>query len=633
MPGRGGAGSPSDLIGVQKVGWDPSRVRQRTPSPSSAPGSDIAGGRGADERRGRQRVEPPSASAGLAGAPSEQLSQWARGRQCSPSVGRDSADKPGSQWSPAEPLRKWPGFDPRPRQSSPSAQQRQRTDAVSPALVDQGLLNRAAIRASTPSLQTTQPPPPITTSLPEPPSPAPAAPMMASAPASPTPSASCSHMAPSTPAGPGEMSPEAVAQWLGSMSSCIPNQVLTDLRTFIVTSGVGGTTFAAILNAFKVEVLEVENLSPMHLSRLRKAWHADFPRSAAEVRWPQQADEGLKLRSPGAASVPSPAPPPFATAAAAHPAPACAWQEEPAIGRPGLNGVSMPGEIQASSLGGSCRHDSQREQAQTLAIALNHLAAWADFDCAQAVSQLSGVLPQPLIEDVFRELSHLPAAVQRHAPAAVGRDDRWADAQFGATFAPSQGGFPSAFASPSHVAGAAATPSEDSGYMRSNTPTRGYDSRHHHFEQDAQSYPATPTQQAKARRAATPTQTKGNRQVPANAADTVTAARKPQQRQQGNGRRDATYVAAWVRSLPTTQVPEQEREALAMSVEDSNLDGDSFTKAVGDPAMLAELGVPNPARAMKLRKAWDQVLREDACRAVAIESAKHSAVGKGVRVG
>lgn len=80
-------------------------------------------------------------------------------------------------------------------------------------------------------------------------------------------------------------------------------------------------------------------------------------------------------------------------------------------------------------------------------------------------------------------------------------------------------------------------------------------------------------------------------------------------------------MAAWVRGLPSSQVPEKQREALACSVLAEGLDSDSFTKVAHAPDMLAARGLPSPAHALKVRKAWEQVLREDACRQIALESA------------
>lgn len=88
-----------------------------------------------------------------------------------------------------------------------------------------------------------------------------------------------------------------------------------------------------------------------------------------------------------------------------------------------------------------------------------------------------------------------------------------------------------------------------------------------------------------------------------------------------NTRPKPNAVAAWIRALPSSQVPEKQREALACSVEAEGLDSDSFTKVAHEPSLLAQRGLPSPAHALKVRRAWEQVLREDACRQIAMESA------------
>lgn len=103
-------------------------------------------------------------------------------------------------------------------------------------------------------------------------------------------------------------------------------------------------------------------------------------------------------------------------------------------------------------------------------------------------------------------------------------------------------------------------------------------------------------------------------------------------REAATGSRGPSAVAAWVRALPTSQVPDKQREALASAVEAEGLDSSSFTKVAHTPAMLAQRGLPSPAHALKVRKAWEQVLREDACRQIAMESATSAKAPKAVKM-
>jgi len=70
----------------------------------------------------------------------------------------------------------------------------------------------------------------------------------------------------------------------------------------------------------------------------------------------------------------------------------------------------------------------------------------------------------------------------------------------------------------------------------------------------------------------------------------------------------------WVRSLPESHVPEKAREQLAAIVEDRRLGGSEFTQYVQTvpPEICA------PKHKMKLKAAWENVLKEAAAREVAI---------------
>lgn len=90
-------------------------------------------------------------------------------------------------------------------------------------------------------------------------------------------------------------------------------------------------------------------------------------------------------------------------------------------------------------------------------------------------------------------------------------------------------------------------------------------------------------------------------------------------------------VAAWVRDLPPRMVPDEQREALARAVEAEGLSGTPFNSVATQPAELAKRGVPSPAHALKIRKAWEQVVQESVF-AQAAANAAGPKVQKGVKM-
>jgi len=84
-------------------------------------------------------------------------------------------------------------------------------------------------------------------------------------------------------------------------------------------------------------------------------------------------------------------------------------------------------------------------------------------------------------------------------------------------------------------------------------------------------------------------------------------------------------VAAWIGELPPSFLPDNMRGELMAAVQAEGIDGNNFTKIVANTPSLASRGVPAPARAIKLRKAWDEVLREDACRKAAAAATSNPA--------
>lgn len=93
-----------------------------------------------------------------------------------------------------------------------------------------------------------------------------------------------------------------------------------------------------------------------------------------------------------------------------------------------------------------------------------------------------------------------------------------------------------------------------------------------------------------------------------------------------------SQLAQWVRTLPPSHLPDKVREELATSLQLQGVDGTKFTAIAENPGELAKFGVVAPLHAMKVRKAWAQVLREDACRRVAAENFENDSDRKSVKL-
>lgn len=95
---------------------------------------------------------------------------------------------------------------------------------------------------------------------------------------------------------------------------------------------------------------------------------------------------------------------------------------------------------------------------------------------------------------------------------------------------------------------------------------------------------------------------------------------------------DPSEIAEWIRSLPDSQVPEAQRKALAETIEERHIYGAQFTDLAGKSAILVEYGLSSPQQAVKVRKAWEQVLREDEFKQVAYENATQAPSPKGLKL-
>merc|ERR1712087_841467 len=87
-------------------------------------------------------------------------------------------------------------------------------------------------------------------------------------------------------------------------------------------------------------------------------------------------------------------------------------------------------------------------------------------------------------------------------------------------------------------------------------------------------------------------------------------------------------INQWLRSLPESHVPEKTREQLAAIVEDEGMHGSVFTQYVQTvpPEICA------PKHKMKLKAAWENVLKEQAAREVALSNLNSAPKQKAVAI-
>ena len=79
------------------------------------------------------------------------------------------------------------------------------------------------------------------------------------------------------------------------------------------------------------------------------------------------------------------------------------------------------------------------------------------------------------------------------------------------------------------------------------------------------------------------------------------------------GGKTCAEILAWVKSLPTTVIPEAVQAEICAAVQNQNMSGAVFTEKIANTDRPG-LGCPSPAHWSKLVKAWKNVMAEDAVR-------------------
>mmetsp|Transcript_6910 Transcript_6910/g.14958 ORF Transcript_6910/g.14958 Transcript_6910/m.14958 type:complete len:490 (-) Transcript_6910:69-1538(-) len=484
-------------------------------------------------------------------------------------------------------------------------------------------------------------------------------------------------------------SPEGVAVWLSTMASCIPMPIISGLKSFIVDNNIDGTAFSAILDECRLDDLWVDDLTPLHMTRMRKAWHADFPspsyRPGPSLRNSMPAGQwSSSLNSPNSPARQQPASPAAAPVASPAGAPVASRQEEmPQSGYCGSPFATGPGATIPTAL---------------FAAAVGRLAHWAGFDLASAIEELRAVMAAQVCDELALVLlqrpggnflpsghkrfdappqhaaawSDRPATQQPSRPQAwtdgpavqsqpQSRSQMWSDGPS----APSQPqqqsrsqawtdgpGTPSqpqsrpqawtngpsvpsqpryAPEAPRYDRGPSTPPAEPSRGSRQEAAPEEWSPRGcGNFGSSSPSQAAPPGSRGRGRGSCAPDAGGGG---PSRSfGGRGSGGRDDGPGGQDNDCRTASAVSTWVRELPNSQLPSRERDALAAAVEAEGLNGSRFTAAIADSAGMASRGVPSPVQLLKIRKAWEQALREDACRLIASEARSQKPAAKAVKM-
>lgn len=522
-----------------------------------------------------------------------------------------------------------------------------------------------------------------------------------------------------------DLSPQDVAEWLASMASCIPFQVLTELKARVVAGRIHGAQFAAILSECRLKDLGVEHLSPLHLTRLRKVWNADFPDSGGAAPPSPTAEQGHALPLARGSSQQQ------------HQQGGGGWH---AAGR---NPSPQPAAPMAGS--GMRPHSVESGTPQTVpvpmvAVALGRLARWAGFDLLAAISELRSILDPRVCDELAIVLAgagpptDFKPPPRRLAPHEAMPPERVAEPPFRGGGMPNGGGGGGGCMFPEHDPYRRASPgpsmqAEHDGYRRmpgegmqrnhmmdhmpngdgggpryaGREPAPALDGPHlanprqMHANMDRspmngraggaacgacggidgiggrgepRSPPLSPRPLGRSpgmgcsamaglgggcgggggweggcgggcmegsgggcggcpshgveagMPRSSPSRNEPQADRPGSSQSPGAAAGSGGGAGGGPSTMSAEAVAAWIRALPPSQVPNGPREALAVAVENEDLDGDSFGQVIGDAQALAVRNVPSPVHHLRLRRAWEQVLREEQCRAVAREVAR-----------
>ncbi|CAK0871196.1 unnamed protein product [Prorocentrum cordatum] len=210
------------------------------------------------------------------------------------------------------------------------------------------------------------------------------------------------------------MGAEDIARWLDTLGGCVPPRPLGGLKARILATRIDGDRLSAIFRDCRFCELDADGLTPLHISRVRKAWKLDHERSPPE----EEAAPGGSAR--GAPGEPSGGlwqrlggePGGGGERGGGHPPelvqdllPSCSWE----CGSAATSARADAPELVASAVGRECGSGAARARAGApalVAAAVEGLARWAGFDPHAALDELAGGALSPrLCEEARRCLA------------------------------------------------------------------------------------------------------------------------------------------------------------------------------------------------------------------------------------
>lgn len=373
-----------------------------------------------------------------------------------------------------------------------------------------------------------------------------------------------------------EQSPAQVVKWLESSASGIPHHVLKNLKEYILKRNIDGVKFASLVTRCDVGAFttDVDNISVLHLARLRKIWTM---RSAPlETDCLRGMEDAVDCQPVAQISI-DPEEHCF-RAQSRH------TQVSPA-------GLKKPEIVNDNS-------------ENYLPLAIMHLARWAGFEPSDAIIELWDKLPQTVVDELSAFFKESDASEQSGEDSSIAAVDTGHDECEHVILAPRR---PEQSDRRMERDGpwqfeTAACSSDTFG-----PPTRSVQRLLHHMDA------AKLGHHEEARKVAAP----GDIHA------------------EPNKLRAPAYVAAWVLELPDSIIKEHDRQNIAANLEAHQLDGDRFTDLIAGRSSLGSVvGISSlaPARILKIRRAWDQVLREDACRRATADTFRCKAGPKPVKL-
>lgn len=589
----GGAGTPSAMLWAQQVPWTPSRGRKHSFSSSGSEGE--AGLR--SERTSRDRRESRGRSAEQTAGAAEQTAGACSGRALSQGrrhfsslSGSDNASEKPSHWA-AE-------MSNRSARSSSEHHSRRR-QSRSPMRAEKRSVSEGSIRSGDLPIQPGHPnfgqcadaavvtPQMLGMLQAGRPAGVHANALLADeSSAEAAGNVLCEHESRYRSGNRRERSAVCVVKWLEKSAAGIPHQVLKDLKAYILKQKIDGAQFESLVTKCDVGALTaaVDDISALHLARLRKVMRS-LPMESNCFCDTGDCEDNQQVA-------------PVSVGPAEH----CfrAQSEHRRVSPAGLTKPEIEANRQVSS---ECLTKTEIENHHTekyLQIAIMHLAQWAGFEPANAIAELKNKLPATVVDELsafFKENNSADECVEDCNLQGV---DTQRDEYEHMALAPCRAEQSDRI---EHDRPWALQSAEGNDTMV--LPTRSVQRLLHHM--DAAEL--------------------GQHGVLQEVADSGAVKADPHKVLV------PAYVAAWIRKLPESMINERDRGSIAAYVETHQVDGNRFTDLIAghsiSSSVIASLA---PARIVKMRRAWDQVLREDTCRRATMDAFRYEAVPKSVKL-